>query len=818
MLYNFLRIAIRHWRKRKGYSALNIFGLTAGIVCCLLIFEYVAYERSYDGFEPEGGRIVRIQDEDWQHGRMVVPCAAAMPGLAPALKREIPEVENACRLVKNNFLLANDTRNVHFVEKTVWMADAAVIELFGLQLLEGDAKTALSGVGKIMLSATEARKYFGGEDPLGKVLAIHAGGGRRPLQVTGVFRDRPENSHVKLGLLVSYPTYSQITGGYGKTDDPVETSWGWTDFYTYVLLRKGVSPEQLAAKLPALIGKYYNKLPENKSTGDSLSLSVIPLKDIHLYSHYTEEAEPNGDGQSVAFLFLIAFFITGIAWVNYINLATARSLERAKEVGVRKVLGALPQELIRQFMLESLLFNLAALVVAMVAVLLVNPLFAGLAGRPLQGLFAMPGQYWVYFAALFVVGTFLSGIYPALVLSRYRPVTMLKGAFKNAAGGQWLRKGLIVGQFAASIILIAGTMIVYRQMHYMRSQPLGANINQTLVLRGAASSLGDSAYRDAFQSFKGEVLRVRGVGSMTASSSIMGEEILWSTDWYRMDESSHQAVNLFHLGVDEDFVRDYGLKILAGRDISRDYGTDKKAILLNAAAVQALGYPDPKAAIGQLLKGGQHDMDSLRVVGVVANFHNEGLQKAIQPLVLLPHRDRRAYYSVKVEAGDAAGTIAAIKSIWDRYFPADPYNYFFLDEFFGRQYAENQRFGEVFALFALLTIAIACIGLLGLSAYNVLQRTKEIGIRKVLGASVGNLLFMLSRDFVLLVGIAFVIAIPVTWLAMDSWLQGFAYRTGLSWWIFGLTGVLAVSVAFLTVSGQAAKAAMANPVKSLRND
>jgi putative ABC transport system permease protein len=597
----------------------------------------------------------------------------------------------------------------------------------------------------------------------------------------------------------------------------LETSFGWTDFYTYILLRRGTNPQQVAAKLPAFIDKHYNDLPENKSAGDRISLSLMPLKDIHLYSHYTEEAEANGDGQSVNFLFLIAFFIIGIAWINYINLATARSLERAREVGVRKVLGALRPQLIRQFMLESLLMNLLALIVALVITLLLNPFFGQLSGRPLPFFYSLPAMYWQYFAVLFIAGTLLSGIYPALALSRYQPITVLKGLFKNAAGGQLLRKGLIVGQFAASIILIAGTMIVFRQVHYMRSQSLGVNIDQTLVLKAAGSGMGDSAYNDTYQAFKGDVLNIPGVRSLTASSEVMGEEILWSTDWRRLHSGSRQVVNLFHLGVDDDFIAGYGLRVLAGRPFSRQQGDDRKAIILNESALQVLGIASPQAAIGELLSGGQRDMDSLEVVGVVADYHNEGLQKAIQPLVLFPNRNNRSYYSVKIQ-GDPAATVAGIKKTWDRHFPTDPYDYFFLDEFFDQQYAENQRFGQVFGLFASLTILIACFGLLGLSAYSVIQRTKEIGIRKVLGASTQNLIFILSKDFLLLVCIAFVIAIPVTLLAMNSWLQEFAYRIRVSWWVFAAAGLLAIFIALLIVGFQALKATLVNPVKSLRSE
>ena len=818
MLQSFLKLAFRNLAKRKGYALMNIAGLAIGITCCLLIFEYVAYERSYDNFHENADRIFRVQDEEYQNGRMVVACASAMPGVAPAMKREFPEVEKAGRLRKVEFLLGNDARNIRFKEPTVYYADESILDIFHIPFVDGDSKTALSGPGKVIISEEEARKYFGSENPLGKTLSVHSSGNTRPLEVTGVFKDYPSNSHLKLSVLVSYPTYSQVIGSYGNPKDVLETSFGWTDFYTYILLRKGADPKRLAAKLPGFIDRHYNDLPENKSVGDRYSLSLMPLKDIHLKSHYTEEAEANGNGQSVTFLFLIAFFIICIAWINYINLATARSLERAREVGVRKVLGALKAELIWQFMLESLLLNLVALLAAIIITLAINPSFAHLSGRSLPSILNLPTSYKEYFLILLAAGTFLSGIYPALVLSRYQPVAVLKGISKNAAGGQWLRKGLIVGQFAASIMLIAGTMIVYRQMRYMQNQDLGVNINQTLVIKGAFGGLTDSAYHDAYSAFKQEVLKLPGVRSITSSSAVMGEEILWSTNWNRVRGGSKQTINLFHLGVDEDFVASYGLKVIAGHAFSGSPGENRRKVMLNESAVHALGISSPQSAIGELISGGQSRMDSLEVTAVISDFHNEGLQKAIQPLVIFPNRNTRDNYSVKIEGKHVASTVASIKKTWDRHFTTDPFDYFFLDEFFNRQYDENRRFGTVFGLFAVLAITIACFGLLGLSAYNVLERTKEIGVRKVLGASVNNLVIGLSKDFMVLVAVAFVIAIPVTAIAMHSWLQGFAYRTSLTWWIFAAAGLLSIAIALLTVGYQALKAALANPIKSLRTE
>ncbi|MEP6950071.1 MAG: ABC transporter permease [Ginsengibacter sp.] len=818
MLQNFLKVAFRNLISRKGYAIMNIAGLAIGITCCLLIFEYVAYERSYDSFNKKADRIFRVQDEEYQNGKMVVACAAAMPGVAPAMKREFPEVENAGRLRKVEFLLGNDERDIKFKEPAVYYADESIIDILQLQLLKGDSKTALTSPGKVIVSEEIARKYFGNENPTGKILTVHSNGNARPLEVTGVFKDYPGNSHLKLSVLVSYVTYSHVIGSYGNKDDVLETSFGWTDFYTYVLLQNGASQKQFASKLPAFIDNHYNSLPENKNQGDRYSLNLMPLKDIHLYSHYTEEAEANGNGQSVSFLFLIAFFIIGIAWINYINLATARSLERAREVGVRKVLGALRGQLIGQFMLESLFLNFLALVLAFIITLTVNPLFSAISGRQLPSFPAIPAQYKAYFLALLATGTFLSGIYPALVLSRYRPVSVLKGVFKNAAGGQWLRKGLIVGQFAASIILIAGTIIVYRQLHYMQNQHLGVDINETVVIKGAFGGLTDSSYQDVYGAFKQEMLQVNGVKSITASSAVMGQEILWSTGWLRLHDKNKKVVNLFHLGVDEDFTGSYGLKIMAGEPFSKSSGKASKKVIINESAVRALGISSPQSAIGELISGGQNDMDSMLVTGVISDYHNEGLQKAIQPLIIFLNRNTRANYSVKIQATNAASTIASIRNIWNRHFRADPFDYFFLDEFFNRQYEENQRFGKVFGLFAILAIGIACFGLFGLSAFNILQRTKEIGVRKVLGASVNSLLFTLSKDFVLLVVIAFAIATPLTLIAMNSWLEGFAYRTTFPWWIYGAAGMLAILISLITVGFQALKAARANPIKSLRTE
>ncbi len=439
--------------------------------------------------------------------------------------------------------------------------------------------------------------------------------------------------------------------------------------------------------------------------------------------------------------------------------------------------------------------------------------FNVITGRQLGTLFEMPLSYALAFAVLFLTGSFISGIYPAFVLSGYHPVTVLKGIFKNSGKGLWLRKGLIIGQFAISIGLISGTIIIYRQVQFMRSQNLGVDIKRTVVLNGAIS-IPDSIYQAVYLPFKNEILRVPGVSHMAASSNVMGQEILWSTNWKAMHEKNQGAVNVFQMAIDYDFIPGFDLKLKAGRNFSKDFTSDDKSAILNESAIRALGFHHPEDALQETVIS-MND-DTLRVVGIVADFHQEGLQKEITPLIMFMRPRTRNAFSIKLDPVRSSTAIVSIKKIWDRYFPADPFHYFFLDDFFEHQYDENKRFGDVFGIFSLLAVVIACLGLLTLSAYNVLQRTKEIGIRKVLGASVQDLVLILSKDFLWLVMIAFILAIPVSVWVMGHWLQSFAYRIHISWWIYILAGLISFLIALITLSFQTVKAALANPVKSLR--
>lgn len=821
MFRNYFTIALRNLQKRKGFSLLNIFGLALGMISCLLILQYVNFERSYDTFHANGENLYRLRLDSYQEGRLAWQSATSYPAFAPTMKRDFPEIEEACRIYDAEFVMSNPQTNIKFAEKKGYFADPAFLKMFTVELLSGDKETALSGPDKIVISESTAQKYFGKPDVLGEQLVVKDPDLFQSYQITGVFKDYPANSHLAIDYLVSYATLSRnVAQVWGDTTNATETSWGWYDYYTYFQLKPGADVESVKARFPAFVDKYVNEKYRTRGLNARNDIDLIPMQAIHLSSNVNQEAEVNGDGKAISVLFLIAIFILVIAWINYVNLSTARSIERAREVGVRKVMGALRPHLVRQFLMESLLLNLAAFSISLVGVMLLMPAFVGFVGKPIPfDLLTSPG-FWLTGLSVLLLGTALSGLYPAFVLSGFQPIAVLKGVLKNTGGGISLRKGLIVFQFAASIALIAGTLVVYRQLQYMRNQQLGINIDQTMVVEGAQTPI-DSLYMGSFEPFKNTVLALPQVKSLTASSSVPGDEIYW-TNGYRQLGTGTQSVlhTMYNIGIDEQFLSAYNLEMAAGRPFSKDIGEDKEGrnILLNQTAAKLFGY-NPEGAVNQRITNGG---DTLVVVGVTKDFHHQGLQKAINPVAFHFRPESRSYYSFKVESAGIQHTVAAIQEAWNARFPNDPFDYFFLDEFYNKQYQADLQFGRVFSLFALLAIFVACLGLLGLASYQILMRTKEIGIRKVLGASTSGLVGLLSKDFLGLVLASLIIAAPLAWFLMNKWLQSYAYRIDLGWGAYlpialG-AGLAAMAIAFMTVSFQSIKAALSNPVDSLRNE
>ena len=816
MFNNHFKIAFRQILKRKGYSLLNIIGLAFGITSCLLILQYVLYERSYDNFHPNGSNIYRLRLDSYQNGELAWQSATSYPAFAPTMKGDFPEVIEACRLHDAEMVMTNPETQVKFAEKKGYYADPPFLKMFDVAFLSGDPATALVGPNKIILSETMAKKYFGQTDVIGKQLLEKDPDLMQTYEVTGVFKDYPKNSHLTLDYLISYKTLGvEIQKTWQDTTNATETNWGWYDFYTYLQLKPGTDLEALRTKLPGFTNKYINA-PRKERNPDLTTINeidILPMADIHLYSNVNQEAEPNGDGKAVSLLFLVAFFILTLAWVNYVNLATARSLERSREVGVRKVLGAERRQLVVQFLMESLMLNVAAFLLALMLFQVSLPVFQNIFEFPKTSVLWQNPVFALSAIGLFLAGSILSGLYPAFVMSGFRPVTVMKGLFKNTAQGTALRKGLIVFQFVTSIALIIGTMVVYKQLQFMRSQDLGVNIEQTLVVEGPESIL-DSLYEGIFTPFENEVLKMPNVKSMTSSAYVPGDEIYW-TNGVQWLQPGANSFTIYTQGVDDEFIDAYGLGLVAGRNFSKGMGEDEHACLLNERAISLLGFPTAEAAISEKVRRGG---DTLTVVGVTKDFHHLGLQKAIDPVIFLYRPGNQHYLSIKVGTGDVQATVAEVQQHWEQHFPSDPFNYFFLDEFFNKQYKTDSMFGKLFTFFALLAIFVASLGLFGLASYDVLQRTKEIGIRKVLGATTTGLVTLLSKDFLKLVFVAFLVASPLAYFFMEKWLADFAYRTDIAWWVFALAGVAAVAVAFLTVSFQSMKAALANPVKSLRSE
>jgi putative ABC transport system permease protein len=676
--------------------------------------------------------------------------------------------------------------------------------MFGYKTLAGATTGALRDLNTTVLTETAARKYFGNENPIGKTIFLDK---TNPFKVTAVVADPPPNTHLKFDILIPWANLVHDQG------PNVNTVWFWDGFFNYIRVRPGTDPAILEKKIAGMVQSKWGA--EMQKTHDGMVIHLQPLSDIHLYSHYMAEAEVNGDGNGVNFLLIIAVFIIVIAWINYINLATARAVERAREVGVRKVLGSLRRQLIGQFLFESLLINGFAVVLAFLIILSCLPLFNFITGHELNFSLLKDTGFWLMLGGLFLTGTLLSGGYPAFVLSSFRPVAVLKGRLAKTGHGVLLRQSLVVVQFIASVILMVGTFAVYRQLDFMQHQDLGVKIDQTLVLIGPA--VLDSTYDKKVAAFKNETLRIPGVQQMTLSTEVPGAKVGWNAGGIRLVNSDPTTGNQYRvIGVDQDFLNVYGLRLLSGRNFSPGL-SDSSSVLFNEAAVKELGFRKPEEVINQRIEfwGKQYT-----IVGVVSNHHQESLRQDYDAHVFRFFPDANSYYSLKLatSSNNWPELVATVQKQYRNFFPGNPFEYFFLDQHFAEQYKADRQFGRTFGLFAGLAIFVSCMGLLGLAAFVTTQRTKEIGIRKIVGASLSRILLLLTRDFLKPLIIAFVLAIPLTWWLLHQWLENFAFRMHIDPWIFILPILLVLAIALLAVSSQTLRAASANPANSLRSE
>ncbi len=806
MIKNYLTIALRSFLKHKTFTFLNVLGLSLGMVASLLILQYVKYERSYDAFHSKAADIYRVQYNQYQNGKLRFECAAAVPAVGPALKNNFGEVKRFTRLFPVSGIASYEspTRGVvAFREEKMQIADSSVFEVFDIPLLKGDKVTSLAGPDKVVLSERAVKRYFADEDPMGKTISWD---GNRKFEVTGVFENLPENSHIKFDFLFSYATLNR------ESENESETAWGWYDFNTYVLLEPGTDAAALQAKWNTWLAK--DREEDWKKFSGKQEFILQPLLDIHLGPVLLQESQPDerGNADSVYALSAIAFFILLIAWVNYINLATAKSFERANEVGVRKVMGALKNQLMKQFMSEAFLVNLLAALISVAGVWLLWKSFSEFSGRNIPATYLLESDFWLLLGGLFIAGTLLAGFYPAMVLSSFKPVSVLKGKVINARGNM-LRKSLVVFQFMASVVLIIGSVIVYQQLRFMRNQDLGIDINQTIVLKGPGAVI-DSLFQKSLEAIREDAMKIPGIKNMTASSNVPGDEIFWANGISRFSNSNSSPISGYIVGMDHDYVNAFGLEIIEGRNF--DPTTNRrKNVILNRAMVSALEFNEPKSAVGEKVIQGR---DTMEIIGVLENYHQMSLKEQVTPLVYryTPHFAR--FLSFKVESDNYPRLLSSLEEVWNIHFPGNPMDYFFLDQFFNRQYESDRRFGKIFSLFTLLAIFVACLGLFGLASFMTIQRTKEIGIRKALGSTSSQVVMLLSRGFIQLVIIANMIAWPLAWFGMEWWLQGFPYRITINPFLFLIAGLAVVLIAFLSVGFQTFKAAAVNPASSLRSE
>ncbi|MFL5741294.1 MAG: ABC transporter permease [Flavisolibacter sp.] len=805
MLRNYLKIAYRNLMKYKFISFINLFGLTVGLTCCLLILAFILQELSYDKYQPYADRTYRISRSFHdERGVVSLHLGAIAPPFAPLLKNEFPEIEKMTRLLPNGntAFVYGDKK---FYEKKVFFADEHLGEVFKVDVLKGNLRSALENPFSIMITDEIARKYFGSEDPMDKLVKLD---NNIPCKVSGVFKPFPANTHLHADVLISFNTLRD-SSIYGEKN--LETNWGNNSFLTYIVLPEKYDPKKLEARFPAFLDKVYHfpKEPAGFKGSKVTHLYLGKMTDIHLKSHLDYEVEDNGDMKRVYIFSIIALFILLIACINYMNLSTARSILRAKEIGIRKTIGAERKEIITQFLSESVLVAWAAIIIAFLATSLLLPWLNKTSGQQISLSILLNWKVLLpLFLAPFVVGI-ISGIYPALFMSSFQPVRVLKGLFK-VGGNISLRQALVITQFAISIVLIISTAVVFGQLRYMQHKSLGFDKEHIVVLNNT------SAFGKQFESFRTDLLSNPDVKDVARSSRIPSGRLLDAMDVAvpMGDTVKPLTVDLKFVGIDYNFIPSYGMSFQAGRNYSNDYKTDSNAFILNEAATRVLGWNPQQSINRELVYGGIRG----RVIGVVKDFHFESLHQPILPIVFMVSPNYFNCVSIKLAGTHLPTALGYVEKSWKKYLPDTPFDYGFLDDRFAQLYASEERQKIIFTTFACIAIFIACLGLFGLSAFSISQRIKEIGIRKVLGAQVSNIVTLLSADFMKLVGVASLLAFPLAWYAMHKWLQDFAYRIAIPWWIFLLAGIVAAVIAFATISLQAIKAAVANPVKNLRTE
>ena len=794
MLKNYLILAFKNFRKQKMFSLINILGLTTGITCCLMIFLFIMNEFSYDKFHKNGQNIYRIMRVGNVNGEKR-EISWVSPPYAKALQNDYPDaVQKTTRVQPDNDLISYN--NISFNEKKIYLVDSNFFTFFSFRLLKGNPATVLNGPPSIVMTAGSAKKYFGNENPIGKVVEMNK---KLRLTVTGIAEDVPVNSHLDFDMVIPLSNWR---------NDWWYNQWPNNGLFAYVQLNPAVQPDQLSKLFPSFMDKYMGKF--YRESGFKMNLAIKPLRSIYFDGDDPFDNVRHGSRKMVYIFMSIAALILIIACINFMNLATARATDRSKEVGLRKVMGAVRRQLAWQFIFESLLFATIAAVLALVLLQLIMPAYSNFLGYQLPSHWTNPLVYIFTVTVIIIVGL-LAGSYPALLLSSFSPIESLKGKLKVGTHGALFRKTLVVFQFGISVLLIISVTIVMQQMHYIRTTDLGFNKEQSMIVR-----LDNGAIWDKKISFKNQLQADPAVTSV----SLMTGEPGGFHDGYSFEAEAkpNEKLLLNTEFADFEYARTLGLKIIAGRDFSPQFPTDStQAVLINRTAATMLGYT-PEQAVGKWIKN--ISADSLRriIVGVVEDYHFTSLKQIIGPLVISTKKDDRRLALIKLKTPQLQQVIQRIKNIYKTEAPDYPFEYDFLDQRFDQLYKSEIKQESLLSVFSAIAICIACLGLFGLASYTAIKRTKEIGVRKVLGSSVENIVMLLSGDLLKPVLFGTLIAVPAGYFIMKNWLQGFAYRISIHWWLFAIAAMIAIAIALATVSFQAIKAALANPVKSLRTE
>lgn len=798
MFNNYLKIAFRNVKKHKAYAFINIAGLAIGMACCILIISFIATELSYDQYHENKNNIYRLGlDANLGGNQMLMPISTAPA--APALVQDYPEVLDAVRFRSMGNISVKD-RDLEFFEENVYLADNSIFNIFTFPMIKGNPETALKTAYSMVMTEDTAKKYFGDEDPIGKILKVD---NQFDYTVTGVVKNVNKNSHFTFDILCSFESL------YAQNRQALEV-WLSFNLYTYVLLQEDIDPKVLENKFPALIETHMGTAL--KAIGGRIDFFLQPITQIHLHSHMENEMSANSDIAYIYIFAAIALFILIIACINFMNLSTARSALRAKEVGIRKVIGAERKELIKQFLGESLIYSLFSMLVAIGLAHLVLPLFSSLSGRDLTiDYFGMPWLIPSIIGMILFVG-FAAGSYPALFLSSFQPVNVLKGSIKAGAANSRFRSIMVVGQFVISIGLIISTGVILNQLRFMKNKNLGFEKENILVVRTS-----DGPARESIVSIKQEFKKVPGVLNAGLGSQVPGSEANISP-FVPEGFSATEAQLMKSIDIDQDFIPTMGIEVIKGRNFSSEFGTDTSdAIIINETAARKFGWADPIGKKIENFSGEEiEDRTAQTVVGVIKDIHMSSLHSLIMPLLVNNESDDWDNIVVRINPNNVGGTIDSLRSKWEELFPNQTFDYSFLDDSLAKMYESEGRLSQIFSSFTLFAIFIACLGLFGMASFTAEQRTKEIGIRKVMGASVSGIVVLLAKDFLKLVLLANIIAWPIAYLAMKEWTKGFSYQAGIGIEMFLITAVLAAVIALLTVSFQSIKAALSHPINAIK--